>query len=175
MVVGTRLGDSEEVLALARPVEVGHELRARDLREISIVADNGLPALAARSRSSVEGRPVAYSLPAGALLTETVVGEARVPPRGAGIVAIGLKAGQFPPGLQSGNRVTVVMTAREPGSTASTAASSTSWSATVIAVGKPPNEQTTVASLQMDAAAARQLATAREGEVTVVIVNGGRT
>lgn len=173
--VGTRLGDSEEVLALARPVTVGHKLRARDLREISITADSGLPVLAARSRSRLEGRPVAYSLPAGALLTEAVVGEARVPPHGAGIVAIGLKAGQFPPGLQPGNRVTVVMTSREPGSTTPTAASSTSWSAIVIAVGKLPNEQTTVASLQMDTAAARQLATAREGEVTVVIVNGGRT
>ncbi|MEB8338051.1 hypothetical protein [Streptomyces endophyticus] len=161
-------------MALAHPVAVGHELRARDLREVSITADSGLPALSARSRSRVEGRPVAYSLPEGALLTEAVVGEARVPPPGAAIVAVGLKAGQFPPGLQPGNRVTVVMTSRESGSTSSTAESSTSWSATVTAVETPPNEQTTVASLQMDTDAARQLATAREGEVTVVIVNGVR-
>ncbi|WP_425838336.1 hypothetical protein [Streptomyces fractus] len=175
MIVGTRLGDSKAVLALARPVAVGHELRARDLREISITADSDLPSLSAGSRSRVEGRPVAYSLPAGALLTEAVVGEAaRVPPPGKAIAAVGLKAGQFPPGLQPGNRVTVVMTSRASGDTASTAASATSWRATVMAVETPPNEQTTVASLQMDGGAARQLATAGEGEVAVFIVNGGR-
>ncbi|MGP3769762.1 hypothetical protein ACTWJ8_02925 [Streptomyces sp. SDT5-1] len=122
----------------------------------------------------MEGRPVAYSLPAGTLLTESVVGDAKVPPPGSAVAAVGLKAGQFPPGLRAGNLVMVVMTSREEVSDEPTSETSTSWNATVMAVESPPNKETTVASLQMDNEAARQLATAREGDVAVVIVNGGR-
>ncbi|MGP4083868.1 hypothetical protein [Streptomyces sp. KR55] len=173
VLVGTQLGYREAVLVLARPVSVGQQLSARDLREISVSADNSLETIPARSRSTVEGRPIAYSLPEGALLTTDVLGRAQVPPAGQAVAAVGLKAGQFPPGLQPGNRVTVVVASSGSEATGSATSSSSSWEATVIAVESRANEQTTVVSLQMDQGDARRLAAAPEGQISVVVVHGG--
>jgi hypothetical protein len=174
VVAGTQLGQREAVLALARPVAVGQALTAQDVREVSMSAHSGLAVIPARSLSSVEGHPLAYSLPAGALLTRDVLGAAQVPPAGQAVAAVGLKAGQFPPGLQPGNRVTVVVA---PGGSAATSTSSSSpstssWSATVTAVQTDATAQTTVVALQMASSDARQLAAAPTGQVSVVEVNG---
>lgn len=173
VVVATQLGHRQEVLALARPVTVGQQLSARDLREVSVSTGTGLAVVPAASKATVEGRPVAYSLPAGALLTGDLLGNARVPPTGQAVAAVGLKAGQFPPELQAGNRVTVVI-APTPGAGTDTPSTSTAaWQAVVTGVRTDDAAQTTVVSLQMAQADARALAAQSAGQVSVVVVPGG--
>jgi hypothetical protein len=173
VVVATQLGHRQEVLALARPVTVGELLSARDLRVVSVSTGTGLDVVPAASKATVEGRPVAYSLPAGVLLTGDVLGDARVPSAGQAVAAVGLKAGQFPPELQAGNRVTVVA-APEPDATSdSPSTSAVSWPGVVTAVRTDEAAQTTVVSLQMQQADARALAGVSAGQVSVVVVPGG--
>ncbi|UIX34295.1 SAF domain-containing protein [Streptomyces sp. GQFP] len=173
VVVAMRAGHQEPVLVLARAVAVGQALSEQDLREESLSADSGVAFVPARSRARVEGRPVAYSLPAGTPLTENVLGEARVPPAGRAVAAVGLKAGQFPPGVQPGNRVAVVV-APSGDSTAGSASPPTSvWGASVTDVRGDSADQTTVISLQMAQEDARRLAAAPAGQISVVVVPGG--
>lgn len=175
VVAGTQLGDREAVLVLAHPVSVGQKLSARDVREVSMSADSGLTPIRADALSRVEGRPLAYSLPAGAVLTHQALGEARVPPAGQAVAAVGLEDGQFPVAVKPGNRVLVVLAPGDEaraGSDAETP-SPTSHSATVTDVRAPEGRDTTVISLQMDAGEARQVAVAPEGKVSVVVVPGG--
>ena len=69
---------------------------------------SGLDAVLVGEESSVVGRRVAVPLVAGAVLTSSEVGNA--PPVGSGsdVVAVGLKAGSYPPDLAPGDRVQVV-------------------------------------------------------------------
>ncbi|MDO0939209.1 hypothetical protein QQY66_48755 [Streptomyces sp. DG2A-72] len=173
MVVATQMGHREAVLALARPVTVGQELSARDVREASLSVDSGLAVIPARSRASVEGRAVGYSMPAGTLLTKDVLGEARVPPAGQAVVAVGIKPGQYPPDLRAGNRVTVVVAATSDQSTGSASSRSSAWDATVTGVHLDTDELTTTVSLQMAQDDARELAAEPTGQVSVLMVHGG--
>lgn len=157
---------------LARAVTVGQVLSDQDLREESLSADSGLAFIPVSSRAKAEGRPVAYSLPAGTPLTKNVLGEAHVPPAGQAVAAVGLKAGQFPPGVQPGNRVTVVVAPTSTNATSS-ASSSQAWGASVTDVRSNSTDQTTVISLQMVQEDARQLAAAPTGQISVVMVHGG--
>ncbi|MEV7393946.1 SAF domain-containing protein [Streptomyces sp. NPDC091215] len=175
VVVATRIGDQEPVLVLTRAVSVGQVLSAEDLREDSVSAGNSLEFIPVKSRAEAVGHPVAYSLPAETPLTRNLLGEAHVPPAGQAVAAVGLKAGQFPPGVQPGNRVSVVVT---PASVASTGSASSSvqvsaWDATVTDVRGNSTDQTTVISLQMAQVDARQLAAAPAGQISVVTVHGG--
>ncbi|MFF1676121.1 SAF domain-containing protein [Streptomyces sp. NPDC058256] len=173
VVVATQLGHREAVLVLAHPVSVGQELSAQDVREASISVGSSLHVIPARSRSTVEGRAVAFTLPAGSLLTKDMLGAARVPPAGQAVAAVALKVGQYPPDLQAGNHVTVVVT--ETGDTTADSASSSSsaWNATVTGLHLNSNEQITAVSLQMAQDDARQLAAAPSGQISVVMVSGG--
>ncbi len=172
LLAGARVGSRTPVLVLARPVTVGQVLAAADVREVRIAAD-GVDTVPAGERDRVLGRPVAYSLPAGTVLTRAAVGAAQVPPPGSAIAAVSLKAGQFPTGLSAGSRVTVVVApATSAASTASSGAAASSWEATVVAVAARDNDQTTVLSLQLTEEDARALAAAPAGQIGVVTVNG---
>ncbi|WP_386337859.1 SAF domain-containing protein [Streptomyces xiangluensis] len=176
VVVATRVGHQEPVLVLARSVTVGQVLSKKDLREESLSDGSGLAFIPVSSRAQVEGRPVAYSLPAGTPLTKKLLGKAHIPSAGQAVAAVGLKAGQFPPGVQPGNRVTVVVTPTAGGdATGSTSSSSQSsaWDASVTDVRSDSTDQTTVISLQMAQEDARQLAAAPTGQISVVMVHGG--
>ncbi|WP_157902557.1 flagellar biosynthesis protein FlgA [Frankia sp. KB5] len=172
LLVGARVGSRAPVLVLARPVAVGQVLVAADVREVRISAD-GLDTIPAGSKDTVLGRPVAFSLPAGTVLSRVAVGAAQVPARGEAIAAVALKAGQFPTGLSAGSRVVVVVApAASAVSTAGSAGAARSWPATVVAVVAADTDQTTVVSLQLAEADARALAAAPAGQVGVVTVNG---
>ena len=176
LVAGTRIGQRQSVLVLARPVTVGQVLAAADLRSARVSAD-GLDSVPVGAEGSVVGRPVAYSLPAGTLVSRALVGAAQVPPMGKAIGAVALKDGQFPTGLTAGSRVAVVVapstTAAAPVPTSSGADETPSWAATVVAVHpEGASEQTTVVSLLMAEADARALAAAPAGQVGLVTING---
>ncbi|MEU6351101.1 SAF domain-containing protein [Streptomyces sp. NPDC047072] len=170
VVVATAVGHQEPVLVLARSVSVGQVLSGEDLREESVSTDGGLAFIPVRSRAEAEGQPVAYSLPAGTPLTEDLLGAAHIPPAGLAVAAVGLKAGQFPPGVQPGNRVIVVVA---PASADEASAPPSAWDASVTDVRNNSTDQITVVSLQMAQGDARRLASAPTGQISVVMVHGG--
>lgn len=180
VVVSLRVDHRESVLMLARPVTVGQILSNKDLRQVAMSTDIGLDAVPVTESSSVLGHPVAYSLPAGALLTRGSVGAPAIPTAGHAVAAVGLTAGQFPPALARGARVAVLVsatssTASAPGTNDTTVVKPIAqWVATVVDIGASGTDQhTTVVSLQLPEADARQLATAPTGQISLVAMSGG--
>ncbi|WP_419995062.1 hypothetical protein [Streptomyces boninensis] len=175
VVAGGQLSDRQTVLALERPVTVGQQLTAGDLRKVSVAQGGGVAAIPADRAAAVAGKPVAYSLPKGALLTEEVLGEPQIPPAGQALAAVGLRDGQFPPRLQPGNQATVVRApdreAAQSDKDAEKAAKS--WPAVVVEVLARETSQTTVVVLQLARKDARALAAAEEGRLRVVVDRGG--
>ena len=102
------LGSREEVLVVAQPLAAGQVLTTGDLRAVRVSTGSGLDVVLVGEEASVVGRRAAVPLVAGALLTSSEVGNA--PPVGSGsdVVAVGLKAGAYPPDLAPGDRVQVV-------------------------------------------------------------------
>jgi len=163
-----QLGNRENVLALARPVPVGEVLTAQDLKEVSVAADSGLDVLPASAVSSVVGQPIAYSLPAGSLVTRSVLGAPQMPADGKAIAAVGLKPGQFPPELTPGTRVAVLVTPDQ-----NTNGRMSAWTAVVTGITVGETEQVTVVSLQLSDPDARELASASAGQLSLVAIAGG--
>lgn len=173
--VSLNLGQRQPVLALARPVTVGHVLTPADLQQVSIAADAGVSVMAASRASEAVGATMAVSLPAGSLLTRGVLGAAAVPQAGQAIAAFALKAGQFPPEVAAGAHVLVVLvpaTAGAAGSPGAPGAGSV-WPATVTGVAANPNLAVTVVSVQLSESDARQVAAVPSGSLSVVMVSGG--
>lgn len=179
VIVSMQLDNRRPVLVLARPVTVGHILSIQDFRQVPVSSDAGLDAVPAAESSTVVGRPAAFSLPAGAMVTHSSVGAPAIPTGGQAVAAVALKAGQFPPALTPGARVAVLVSA----SSSTTATSGTNgaqlaapiaqWTATVTEVGAGPDQQSTVVSLQLPEADARQLAIAPSGQIGLVALSGG--
>lgn len=172
-----QVGDREPMLTLARPVNVGHVLAPQDLRQVPMSAGSGTDVVPASQASSVLGQPVAYSLPAGTLLSRSALGHPQVPPAGQGVVAVAVKAGQAPPDIAPGATVSVIVapnsgTSSTTGSTSSTA-SGGPWQAAVVSVAPQTNDQSTVVSLQMPTATARQVAAIPPGQLALVAVPAG--
>ncbi len=170
---GMQLGDRESVLALARPVAVGHMLTAQDLKEVSMASDSEMDVMPVSSASAVVGKPVAFSLPAGSLLTRSVLGTPQIPARGKAIAAVGLKSGQFPPDLLPGTTVAVLTTPGQGTTTGTSTGETSSWIAVVTGIATRETEQTTVVSLQLSESDARALASAPAGQLSLVTIAGG--
>ncbi|CAM3375913.1 SAF domain-containing protein [Kibdelosporangium persicum] len=172
---GMRLGNRESVLALARPVAVGQVLSAQDLKQVSMAVDSDMDVMPASAASAAVGQPVAFSLPAGSLVTRSVLGTQQIPPQGKAIAAVGLKPGQFPPDLSPGATVAVLTTPGQGTTTGTTTGSgqTSSWTAVAISIATRETEQTTVVSLQLSESDARALATAPAGQLSLVALAGG--
>lgn len=173
------LGSREEVLVVAQPVSAGQLLTSADLRAARVSTGSGIQVVAVSEEASVLDRRVAVPLVAGAVLTTSEVGAA--PPVGSGsdVVAVGLKAGAYPPDLAAGDRVQVVPVASGSGGGSANATSATSGSpvgATVLAVGTAPAESDspTVFSLQVAKGDADEVASlAAAGEASLIEVGAG--
>ncbi|GLY68752.1 hypothetical protein Atai01_53710 [Amycolatopsis taiwanensis] len=176
----TSTQDRVPVLALARPVPVGHVLTSADLRSIDVSTAPGVALIPAEQAASVLGRPMATSLGRGALLTPDAVGAPAIPVAGRAVVAVGVKPGQFPPELAAGCPVTAVVTASTGTGASSSSAQGhepgTSWRATVVGVSAGGADQTTVVSLDLDATSASQVAQVPAGQLALVMqpAGGGR-
>ncbi len=178
------LGSREEVLVVAQPVSAGQVLTGADLRTARVSTGSGLQVVVAGEEAGVVGRRVAVPLVAGALLTEGEVGSA--PPVGSGSdeVAVGLKAGAYPPDLAPGDRVEVVPVVSAtgtagPGTSGTGAGSAVSGSpvhATVLAVDTAPAASSgpTVVSLEVASRDAEVVASwAAAGEASLVELGSG--
>lgn len=171
VVTAGRLGDRASVLALARPVVAGQVLAPGDIRSVEVAAGAEL-GLVPATTPGVVGRPVAFSLPAGTLLTRAVLGPAQTPAAGAAVAAVGLKPGQFPPEIEPGARVAVLVAAGSNPAAGAAPAAGTSWTGVVVAVAGSAGEQTTVVSVRMSEADARAMAAAPPGQLSVVLLGG---
>lgn len=173
-VAASRLDHRVSVLALARPVTVGHTLSAGDLRAVPVSAGGGVDSIPASASGSVIGRSVAVSLPAGALLTRAELGTASVPGAGEAIVALSVKPGQFPPDLAAGAHVHLIATANA-GQQASAVPGvpAGGWAATVTGVQGLASGQGSVVTVLLAQADALRVAALGSGLVSVVVVAGG--
>jgi len=169
-----QLGGSRPVLATARAVTVGQVLTAADLRQVSLPADSDVRAVEADSAPALVGRPVAVSLPAGALLTPESFGGAGAPPAGQAIVAVALDPGRLPPEVASGDRVSVVAAPTPAnGGTEPTRVVPRSWPGVVASVEPSDAGQLTVVSVQLPEGPAREVAAVPPGELAVVLLAAG--
>jgi hypothetical protein len=176
LLISLNSGNRVSVLALARPVSVGQVLTTQDLRQVNVAVDPDVSVVDASQAASLVGRTMSTALPAGALLTLDAVGDGGVPTAGQAIAALSLKSGQFPHEVSPGTHVSVVFVpGQSSGSVASPPApdSTTVWPAVVTSVTSPPNEQTTVVSVQLAEGAARQVAAVPAGQLSVVMLSGG--
>lgn len=176
VIVSTRLGDRQSVLMLARPVAVGQPLSTLDLRRVPMPTDIGFEVVPAAESSTVLGQPVAYSLPAGTLLTRVALGTPAIPPVGQAVVGVSLGAGQFPPALALGTRVAVLVSAPNTLGTSESAvaAPAEQWTATVVDIAaSTADRQVTVVSLILPDADARLLGAVPDELVNLVVLNGG--
>ncbi|MET8763060.1 SAF domain-containing protein [Lentzea sp. NPDC004782] len=170
-----QLGNRESALVLARPVAVGQILSMEDLKQVRMPPDSGMDLLPAAATPEVVGQPVAFSLPAGSLLTRSLLGTPLIPLPGKAVAAVGLKPGQFPPDLSPGTTVAVLITQGQnatPGSPPAIGQPS-SWTGVVAGVAKRETEQTTVVSLHLSESDARALAAAPAGQLCLVAIAGG--
>ncbi|MBB5801291.1 hypothetical protein F4560_001059 [Saccharothrix ecbatanensis] len=171
VVAVTEWAGRESVLVLARSVVVGQVLTARDLEEVSMTTDSGVDLVHAAAVSTVVGRPVAYNLPEGSLVTRSLLGTPQVPSRGDAIAALGLKPGQFPPDIAPGATVIVLATATQGAGSADVRTSS--WTAVVTGLAASETDQITVISLQLPEGDAKALASAPAGQLSLVMIAGG--
>jgi SAF domain len=172
------LGSREEVLVVAQPVAAGQVLTLGDLRAARVSTGSGLDVVLSGQETTVVGRRAAVPLVAGSLLTSSEVGSA--PPVGSGsdVVAVGLKAGAYPPELAPGDRVQVVPVTSSASGGTSTASVTTGSpvGATVLAIEAAPSGSgtPTVFSLQVSTSDADEVAAlAAAGQATLVEVGAG--
>lgn len=168
-----QVGHRVAMLALARPVTVGHVLTEEDLRQVPLPDDTGVGLIPASQQASAVGQPVAYALPAGTLLSRADFGSPQVPPPGQAVVAVAVKPGQFPPVLAAGTTVSVIAVPGNNTGLSQPFAPGGSWTAVVTDVSTPANDQSTVVALVLPTANARQVAAIPSGQLSLMALSPG--
>ncbi|RAO29532.1 hypothetical protein PSN13_04729 [Micromonospora saelicesensis] len=127
-------------LAVARPVEVGREISAADLVTVQVAGGQGLRPVPAARLDEVVGKRAAVALLPGTLLTLGQVTDDPLLGPGQQQIAIGLKTAQVPAReLHPGDKVLLVSTP-DKDADADTAAAGTRFTATVIDMVSPAND-----------------------------------
>jgi hypothetical protein len=168
------LGSREEVLVVSEPLAAGQVITSSDLETVRVSTGSGLQVVPAGDEASVVGSSVAVPLVAGALLTRAEVGSTAPVASGSDVVAVGLKAGQYPPDLAPGDRVQVVPVTSP--SSSSLTPTGTPVSATVLAVdvASVASDSPTVFSLQVSRSDADEVAAlAAANEASLIQVGSG--
>lgn len=163
---------TRELVTLARPVAAGQVLTAADLGTTRL-SGGGLRAFDRSSLAALVGRRTAVTLPAGTLLSNAVLTDATVPAPGQQVLAMALKAGAFPPGLESGQAVGVLQV---PSTAVGTGLASLvlAGRARVVAVQADAGSGVTVVSLALDNARVLDVArAAAAGAVTLSLLPTG--
>lgn len=118
-----RVGDREEVLAVARTVPVGQQLTAADLKRARISSDPGLRTIPVAAARQVVGQVAATTLLPGTLLSPEQLGPSQLPGPGQAIVGLDLKGAQMPLSadrLQPGAKIQIVATPAADGAQTAT-------------------------------------------------------
>jgi hypothetical protein len=170
------LGSREEVLVVDQPLAAGQVLTSADLRAVRVSTGSGLQVIPVADEASVVGRQVAVPLLAGGLLTNSEVGSASPVGSGSDVVAVGLKAGAYPPALAPGDRVQVVPVTSTSSGGGASGTSGSPVAATVLAVdvGSADSNNPTVFSLQVSKSDADEVAAlAAAGQASLVQLGVG--
>ncbi|VVJ21518.1 Uncharacterised protein [Amycolatopsis camponoti] len=165
--------DRVPVLAVARPLSVGHALEPGDVREVEVSAADMVAIVPAGQAATVLGRRMATSLGVGSLLTPGSFGPSMIPAAGYAVVAVALKPGQFPLELAPGSPVLVVTSSVASPPAEQPAGGDSTWPATVTGVAKAEIDQNTVVSLQLPGTSAPALARVPSGQVSLVMLAVG--
>jgi hypothetical protein len=170
------LGSREEVLVVSEPLAAGQVITSSDLETVRVSTGTGLQVVPAVEEASVVGSPVAVPLVAGSLLTRAELGSTAPVASGSDVVAVGLKAGQYPPDLAPGDRVQVVPVTSPSSSSLTPAGSPVSATVLAVDVASVESDSPTVFSLQVskrDADEVAALAAANEASLIQVASGAG--
>jgi hypothetical protein len=100
----------QPVLAVTRAVAAGQTLTSADLVAVRVAVETGVPVVPASDLDQVVGHTAAVPLVRGALLAPRQVGAPSWPPSGQAEIALLVKAGHAPAGVQPGASVMVLIT-----------------------------------------------------------------
>ena len=168
------LGSREEVLVVSEPLAAGQVITSSDLETVHVSTGTGLQVVPAVEEASVVGAPVAVPLVAGALLTRAEVGSAAPVASGSDVVAVGLKAGQYPPDLAPGDRVRVVPVTSPSSSSLTVTGSPVSATVLAVDVASVESDSPTVFSLQVSTNDADEVAAlAAANEASLIQIGSG--
>ncbi len=154
------LAGGTSVLEIVRPVPAGTPIAADDLGVVRATLPPGTKAISASDESAIVGQPTAVALVPGALMVPGEIGQAPATTAGYSEVAIGLKAGQYPPSLAPGNSVDVVPVPSANGTTSGASTPTSPIGATVLAVDTSPasSQDSVVVTLQVASKSADDVA-----------------
>jgi hypothetical protein len=158
------------------PLAAGQVITSSDLETVRVSTGTGLQVVPAGDEASVVGSPVAVPLVAGSLLTRAEVGTTAPVASGSDVVAVGLKAGQYPPDLAPGDRVQVVPVTSPSSSSLTPTGSPVSATVLAVDVASVESDSPTVFSLQVsrrDADEVAALAAANEASLIQVASGAG--
>jgi hypothetical protein len=168
------LGSREEVLVVSEPLAAGQVITSSDLETVRVSTGTGLQVVPAVEEASVVGSSVAVPLVAGALLTRAEVGTTAPVASGSDVVAVGLKAGQYPPDLAPGDRVQVVPVTSPSSSSLTPTGSPVSATVLAVDVASVESDSPTVFSLQVSRRDADEVAAlAAANEASLIQVGSG--
>jgi hypothetical protein len=108
--ISQRADEKTPVLAVTRAVAVGQQLAAADLVAVRVAVEPGVPVVPASQLDQVAGHTAAVPLVRGALLAPRQIGAPAWPGLGQAEIALAVKAGHAPAGLQPGATVMVLIT-----------------------------------------------------------------
>jgi hypothetical protein len=168
------LGSREEVLVVSEPLAAGQVITSSDLETVRVSTGSGLQVVLAGEQASVVGAPVAVPLVAGSLLTRAEVGTTAPVASGSDVVAVGLKAGQYPPDLAPGDRVRVVPVTSPSSSPGTPTGSPVSATVLAVDVASVASDSPTVFSLEVSTSDADEVAAlAAANEASLIQVGSG--
>jgi len=171
------VANQQEVLVVTQPLAVGQVLTSADLGTVKVSVGGGLRAIPQAEEATVLGRSLSVPLVTGALLNTSEVGATSSVASSSDEVAVGLKAGAFPPDLAQGDRVQVVpVSSTDSVSGTGTVASGSPVTATVVAVepASADSGSPTVFSLLVSKGNADEVAAlAAAGQASLVQVGVG--
>ena len=168
------LGSREEVLVVSEPLAAGQVITSSDLETVRVSTGTGLQAVPAGQEASVVGSPVAVPLVAGSLLTRAEVGSTAPVASGSDVVAVGLKAGQYPPDLAPGDRVRVVPVTSPSSSSLTVTGSPVSATVLAVDVASVESDSPTVFSLEVSRGDADEVAAlAAANEASLIQLGSG--
>lgn len=105
--LATSNGNTVAVLTLAHPVTAGVAITSADL-SVAHLSGSGVHGIAAADAGQVIGETTQANLPAGTLLTTSMLAASSLPGPGQQVVAVAVKPGAFPPELVAGGLVSVL-------------------------------------------------------------------
>ncbi|MCX4682252.1 SAF domain-containing protein [Streptomyces sp. NBC_01433] len=164
----------EPVVAVARDVPMGAELKAEDLIEAQIATDPALKPVPAADLNKLIGKRTTVGLSRGSLMTRSSVTDEPLVKAGEQLVGVSLASSRLPATrLTPGQTVKVIHTPKESatGAAGDDKTAGQTLQATVIEVGSADNSGDRVVDLAVSALDGIRLATwAASGEVSLVIV-----